>query len=161
MLQRIQHAAPARAGDAAALPDHTRGALLLPQVDAYMFGSVPLRTFLPDGDIDLSVFCSQETAASMRDTWAVKLQAMIEAEQQSGAAPYKIGDVTVINAEVRTSMRACEHASMLAHGAAALGRPMAAGAAKAASSKGSPLHEQQQQHRRQIERLARLLACWI
>lgn len=71
------------------------------QVDAYMFGSVPLRTYLPDGDIDLSVVCSQEVAQSMRDTWALKLQSVIEQEQSSGSAPFRIGDVTVINAEVR------------------------------------------------------------
>jgi hypothetical protein len=72
------------------------------QVNAYMFGSVPLRTYLPDGDIDLSVFCSQDVAQSMRDTWALKLQSVIEQEQRSNSsAPYKIGDVTVINAEVR------------------------------------------------------------
>lgn len=71
------------------------------QVNAYMFGSVPLRTYLPDGDIDLSVFCSQEVAQSVRDTWALKLQSVIEQEQRSNSnAPYKIGDVTVINAEV-------------------------------------------------------------
>eukprot|EP00878_Enallax_costatus_P034431 GHUV01038176.1.p1 GENE.GHUV01038176.1~~GHUV01038176.1.p1 ORF type:complete len:399 (+),score=95.94 GHUV01038176.1:176-1198(+) len=71
------------------------------QVNAYMFGSVPLRTYLPDGDIDLSVFCSQEVAQSMRDTWALKLQTVIEQEQAAGNAPYRIGDVTVINAEVK------------------------------------------------------------
>lgn len=71
------------------------------QVNAYMFGSVPLRTYLPDGDIDLSVFCSQDVAQSMRDTWALKLQSVIEQEQRNNSnAPYKIGDVTVINAEV-------------------------------------------------------------
>lgn len=65
-----------------------------------MFGSVPLRTYLPDGDIDLSVFCSQDVAQSMRDTWALKLQTVIAKEQDAPNAPYRIGDVTVINAEV-------------------------------------------------------------
>lgn len=82
-------------------PHAAANRLLLPQVNAYMFGSVPLRTYLPDGDIDLSVFCSQSVAQSMRDTWALKLQSVIEQEQRSNSnAPYKIGDVTVINAEV-------------------------------------------------------------
>lgn len=71
-----------------------------------MFGSVPLRTYLPDGDIDLSVFCSQDAAQSLRDTWALKLQSVIEQEQRGGNAPYKIGDVTVINAEVRPAVSA-------------------------------------------------------
>jgi hypothetical protein len=86
--------------------------LACPQVNAYMFGSVPLRTYLPDGDIDLSVFCSQETAQSIRDSWAVKLQSVIEHEQSSGNAPYKIGDVTVINAEVsKAEYASCKHCS--------------------------------------------------
>lgn len=73
-----------------------------------MFGSVPLRTYLPDGDIDLSVFCAQDVAQSMRDTWALKLQSVIEQEQRSNSsAPYKIGDVTVINAEVRPQQSYC------------------------------------------------------
>lgn len=75
------------------------------QVNAYMFGSVPLRTYLPDGDIDLSVFCAQDVAQSMRDTWAVKLQGVIEQEQSNGSGPYKIGDITVINAEVGNRRR--------------------------------------------------------
>lgn len=83
------------------------GWLACGQVNAYMFGSVPLRTYLPDGDIDLSVFCSQETAQSIRDSWAVKLQSVIEHEQSSGNAPYKIGDVTVINAEVCKRVQCC------------------------------------------------------
>jgi hypothetical protein len=67
-----------------------------------MFGSVPLRTYLPDGDIDLSVFCPQEAAASMRDNWALKLQTAIEREQKSNpSTPFKVEDITVINAEVR------------------------------------------------------------
>lgn len=70
------------------------------QVNAYMFGSVPLRTYLPDGDIDLSVFCAQDVAQPIRDTWAMRLQGVIEQEQSSGTGPYKIGDITVINAEV-------------------------------------------------------------
>lgn len=85
------------------------------QVNAYMFGSVPLRTYLPDGDIDLSVFCLQEAAQSMKDSWALRLQGEIEQEQRkNNGAPYEIGDVTVINAEVWllcTNHTACQHVS--------------------------------------------------
>jgi hypothetical protein len=65
-----------------------------------MFGSVPLKTYLPDGDIDLSVFCTPETAQALRDSWATRLQKVIEGEQHNRNAPYKIADITVINAEV-------------------------------------------------------------
>jgi len=67
-------------------------------VQAFMFGSVPLKTYLPDGDIDLCIF-SPDT--SIKDTWATKLHAKLEEEQQSPHSPFKIGDVQVINAEVR------------------------------------------------------------
>lgn len=50
-----------------------------------------------DGDIDLSFF---STDASLRDSWAIKLQSRLEEEQRSPAAMFKIGDVNVINAEV-------------------------------------------------------------
>jgi hypothetical protein len=72
-----------------------------PQVDAFMFGSVPLKTYLPDGDIDLSIFCGPDTAAALKDTWALKLQDVLLVEQAKPDAPYVVGDVTVINAEVR------------------------------------------------------------
>jgi hypothetical protein len=71
------------------------------QVDAFMFGSVPLKTYLPDGDIDLSVFCGPAAAAALRDTWALRLQDVLLAEQGRPGAPFAVGDVTVINAEVR------------------------------------------------------------
>lgn len=70
-----------------------------------MFGSVPLKTYLPDGDIDLSIFCGPDAAAALKDTWAVKLQHVLLAEQANADAPYIVGDVTVINAEVRAAPR--------------------------------------------------------
>jgi hypothetical protein len=80
-----------------------------------MFGSVPLKTYLPDGDIDLSIFCGPDAAAALKDTWAIKLQGVLQAEQADEAAPYAVRDVTVINAEVRRlpgirgSKKACGH----------------------------------------------------
>lgn len=65
-----------------------------------MFGSVPLKTYLPDGDIDLSIFCGPDVAAALKDTWTLKLQSVLLAEQNNADAPYVVGDVTVINAEV-------------------------------------------------------------
>lgn len=64
-----------------------------------MFGSVPLRTYLPDGDIDLSIFCSPEAARALHNSWAIRLQAVLEQEQKSPTALHRVGDVTVINAE--------------------------------------------------------------
>ncbi|GAX73901.1 hypothetical protein CEUSTIGMA_g1351.t1 [Chlamydomonas eustigma] len=67
-------------------------------VSACTFGSVPLKTYLPDGDIDLSIFTSEH---SLRDTWAIKLQGKLEEEQKNPRAQYMIGEINVINAEVK------------------------------------------------------------
>jgi DNA polymerase sigma len=91
------HSHSAAWGTLGLLPPH----FLLPwalQVTAYMFGSVPLKTYLPDGDIDLSIFT---TEGSIRDTWALRLQDKLEEEQRNSSALFRIGDVQVINAEVR------------------------------------------------------------
>lgn len=63
-----------------------------------MFGSVPLRTYLPDGDIDMSIFTED---GSLKDTWTSKLQAKLEEEGKNPNAVCRISDVQVINAEVR------------------------------------------------------------
>jgi hypothetical protein len=85
-----------------------------------MFGSVPLRAVLPDGDIDISVFAAAPpaprpgdggggtpAAASprrppppLRDTWASQLLRALEAEAASPDAPFRIRDVHIIQAEV-------------------------------------------------------------
>jgi hypothetical protein len=66
-----------------------------------MFGSVPLKTYLPDGDIDLSIFCGPDAAAALKEGWAARLQSVLLAERGRAGAPYEVGDVTLINAEVR------------------------------------------------------------
>jgi hypothetical protein len=62
--------------------------------------AVPLKTYLPDGDIDLSIFCNYNDAAAIKDNWAQRLHAKLEEEQRSQSAPFTIGDIQVINAEV-------------------------------------------------------------
>jgi hypothetical protein len=59
--------------------------------------TVPLKTYLPDGDIDLSIFCNYNDAAA----------AKLEEEQRSDTAPFSIGDIQVINAEVKAAGAAC------------------------------------------------------
>ena len=77
------------------------------------FGSVPLRTYLPDGDIDLCLLGSDELL--LRDSWAEKLRAALESKAaRSQDDDLQLGEVQIIHAEVRC--RAC-HA--LAHPVAA------------------------------------------
>lgn len=71
-----------------------------PQAQAFIFGSVPLQTFLPDGDIDLSIFTS---AHHLRDSWAASLYACLKREAEQWphpAARFQVADLMVINAEV-------------------------------------------------------------
>lgn len=70
------------------------------QVAAYTFGSVPLKTYLPDGDIDLSLF--QKSGASLKYVWFDRLKAAFISEQQK-TGPTRVSDVQFINAEVCSS----------------------------------------------------------
>ena len=71
--------------------------VVLRQVNAFIFGSVPLKTYLPDGDIDLSLFL--KSGPTIRSTWAVTLSKFLEAETGK-EGPCRVRDVQVINAEV-------------------------------------------------------------
>ena len=64
-----------------------------------MFGSVPLKTYLPDGDIDLAVF--QEKGPKLRESWTTDLKNYLQSETAKAAPQYRIKDVQIINAEVR------------------------------------------------------------
>ena len=65
-----------------------------------MFGSVPLKTYLPDGDIDLSVF--QSKGSSLHDSWTTKLCSVLEEEERDAYAPFRVRDLQLIHAEVGT-----------------------------------------------------------
>ena len=68
------------------------------QVVAYIFGSVPLKTYLPDGDIDLALF--QSKGQPLGQSWLDTLESFLKAEQSAGHADFIIKDVLVIKAEV-------------------------------------------------------------
>ncbi|XP_047335114.1 uncharacterized protein LOC124938674 isoform X2 [Impatiens glandulifera] len=63
----------------------------------FPFGSVPLKTYLPDGDIDLSAFCG----TSSDDILVSNMVAVLEREAQSDAAEFCVKDVQLIPAEVK------------------------------------------------------------
>lgn len=65
-----------------------------------MFGSVPLRTYLPDGDIDLCLVGSSELL--LNDSWAEKLRALFDSRGQSGSTDVAVTEVQIIHAEVRS-----------------------------------------------------------
>lgn len=61
------------------------------------FGSVPLKTYLPDGDIDLTAF----GGPNVEDALANDVSSVLEAEDQNSDAEFVVKDVQVINAEVK------------------------------------------------------------
>ncbi|KAI3956403.1 hypothetical protein MKX01_016816 [Papaver californicum] len=64
----------------------------------FMFGSVPLKTYLPDGDIDLTAFSENET---LKDTWANEVRNILETEEKSEKAEFRVKEVQYIHAEVK------------------------------------------------------------
>ncbi|XP_030457183.2 uncharacterized protein LOC115678037 isoform X2 [Syzygium oleosum] len=66
----------------------------------FTFGSVPLKTYLPDGDIDLSIFSSSQ---DLKDTWAHQVRDMLESEEKHEDAKFhfRVKEVQYIQAEVK------------------------------------------------------------
>lgn len=57
---------------------------------------MPLKTYLPDGDIDLTAF----GGANVEDTLADKMISVLEEEERNTAAEFIVKDVQLIRAEV-------------------------------------------------------------
>ncbi|XP_016432541.2 uncharacterized protein LOC107759179 isoform X1 [Nicotiana tabacum] len=64
----------------------------------FTFGSVPLKTYLPDGDIDLTAFSNNQ---SLKDTWAHQVRDMLEKEEKNENAEFHVKEVQYIQAEVK------------------------------------------------------------
>ncbi|XP_022757533.1 uncharacterized protein LOC111304829 isoform X2 [Durio zibethinus] len=62
------------------------------------FGSVPLKTYLPDGDIDLTAFSKNQ---NLKDTWAHQVRDMLENEEKNENAEFRVKEVQYIQAEVK------------------------------------------------------------
>ncbi|XP_074281710.1 uncharacterized protein LOC141606465 isoform X2 [Silene latifolia] len=62
------------------------------------FGSVPLKTYLPDGDIDLTAFCEDP---NLKDNWAKEVQNMLLMEEKNAQAEFPVKEVQLIQAEVK------------------------------------------------------------
>ncbi|KAL5204372.1 hypothetical protein ABZP36_009243 [Zizania latifolia] len=64
--------------------------------EVFPFGSVPLKTYLPDGDIDLTAF-----GYSSDEILAKEVQAVLESEERRKDAEFEVKDVQYIHAEVK------------------------------------------------------------
>lgn len=60
---------------------------------------MPLKTYLPDGDIDLTAFSNNP---NLKDTWAYQVRDMLEKEEKNDNAEFHVKEVQYIQAEVST-----------------------------------------------------------
>lgn len=65
-------------------------------LQVFPFGSVPLKTYLPDGDIDLTAF----GGLNFEEALAQDVCSVLEREDQNIAAEFVVKDVQLIRAEV-------------------------------------------------------------
>ncbi|KAJ8533151.1 hypothetical protein K7X08_016040 [Anisodus acutangulus] len=65
--------------------------------EIFPYGSVPLKSYLPDGDIDLTAF----GGTNFEDALANDMVSILEAEVQNKAAEFVVKDVQLIRAEVK------------------------------------------------------------
>jgi DNA polymerase sigma len=63
----------------------------------FTFGSVPLKTYLPDGDIDITVFTESQ---DLKKTWADEVKDILQHEEKSENAEFHVKEVQYIQAEV-------------------------------------------------------------
>ncbi|KAF0916576.1 hypothetical protein E2562_007651 [Oryza meyeriana var. granulata] len=96
VVGRIQPSAPSENRRAAVIA-YVQGLLRCTVgCQVFPFGSVPLKTYLPDGDIDLTAF-----GHSSDEILAKQVQAVLESEEARKDAAFEVKDVQYIHAEVK------------------------------------------------------------
>ncbi|TKV97508.1 hypothetical protein SEVIR_9G499250v4 [Setaria viridis] len=64
----------------------------------FTFGSVPLKTYLPDGDIDVTAFSNSD---ELKEIWANLVRDALEREEKSENSEFHVKEVQYIQAEVK------------------------------------------------------------
>ena len=59
---------------------------------------MPLKTYLPDGDIDLTALSFN---TELKETWAADLHNILKKEEQNADAEFRVKEVQYIHADVR------------------------------------------------------------
>ena len=77
--------------------DVLHGELISLSLQVFTFGSVPLKTYLPDGDIDVTAFSNSE---ELKEIWANLVRDALEREEKSENAEFHVKEVQYIQAEV-------------------------------------------------------------
>lgn len=65
-------------------------------VQVFPYGSVPLKTYLPDGDIDLTAISSPNVEESL----VADIHAVLKGEELNKCSQFEVKDVHCIDAEV-------------------------------------------------------------
>lgn len=67
------------------------------ECEVIRFGSVPLKTYLPDGDIDLYIFARND----LKETWAQDVLKALKQAEDDADAEFRVKEVQYIQAEVK------------------------------------------------------------
>lgn len=67
-------------------------------LEVFAFGSVPLKTYLPDGDVDLTTISNYP---NIEDKWANDVRVVLEGEEHNKLAEFRVKEVQYIHAEVK------------------------------------------------------------
>ena len=81
--------------------------LILLSLQVFTFGSDPLKTYLPDGDIDVTAFGNSE---ELKEIWANLVRDALEREDKSENAEFHVKEVQYIQAEVFLPMTSEDYA---------------------------------------------------
>lgn len=65
--------------------------------EVFPYGSVPLKTYLPDGDIDLTAICNPGTEEALSQ----EVYSILKTEQDNEKAEFKVKAIQIIGAEVK------------------------------------------------------------
>ncbi|XP_022997710.1 uncharacterized protein LOC111492589 [Cucurbita maxima] len=65
--------------------------------EVFPYGSVPLKTYIPDGDIDLTAICCANTESAV----VSDIHAVLKEQELNGASQFEVKDVHCIDAEVK------------------------------------------------------------
>lgn len=66
-------------------------------MQVFAYGSVPLKTYLPDGDVDLTVLGNTSYGSTLIDD----IYHILQSEEQNCDAEFEVKDLQLINAEVQ------------------------------------------------------------
>ncbi|CAM6097828.1 unnamed protein product [Calypogeia fissa] len=66
--------------------------------EVYHYGSVPLKTYLPDGDIDLTIVSRDP---QLKDIWYKKVRKRLEEAERNQEGKFRVKEIQYIDAEVK------------------------------------------------------------